>query len=659
MSDQFRSDQNFLTLKVYSFWSILHIRQFRHLLVCLISVIVQNSLKAEIRWTPDGQWLAFRQVTSNQPLKVFEPGWIFNPSRFIAPKPDPDIRSTEPSLHTIWVGRADLQVWHKMATSEIFLSDPAWSPDGKSLFYAAVEKSSDKKLYWRIRQVSSFSKSKNSGLIVWEKPLPDDWRPKTSGKLARAILGQLQVGTDSLLIFADPIAEELLLFKADSQEIVTRFPNGHLAKISPTGESVAWLRSEIWPSAFAELMITKVSDPVHTSRLRNVMPDSAPIFSADGQAIYIARHQKPPEALNVPRGSDWPELCRVELKSLKTTRYSPLVATPVLPSERLSGISFTLDPDEELLLYSPAISPRPVEIVWFQPKTAATYKRFPPLDLNTPVSSLSISAEDRLALRFGNQDFPLESAELPAALCELISEQIHPFVPDDATGQLWVELLARAIARILYTELPAPEMLAETRIKNRFSLVPTMDEVQGDGPATIRLRRVANVGLRSLGMDPKNIKPTDLERLSAWQIEAAALFLNLTNHHKEALVALEMIRPTTLTGTDRARLIAMKAQEEIANGNPDQASMILTELMRFEPKILGSLESDGAGGLRLEKVRPDAWSEYLQKMSAAAANPPSSAEGKTPLNPLGHFNPDDPENDLDLKMQPPQPERFR
>ena len=151
------------------------------------------------------------------------------------------------------------------------------------------------------------------------------------------------------MIFADPVAEELLLFKADSQEILTRFPNGHLAKISPTGESVAWLRSEIWPSAFAELMITKVSDSVHTSRLRNVMPDSAPIFSADGQAIYIARHQKPPEALNVPRGSDWPELCRVELKSLKTARYSPLVATPVLPSERLSGISFTLDPDEELL----------------------------------------------------------------------------------------------------------------------------------------------------------------------------------------------------------------------------------------------------------------------------------------------------------------------
>ena len=461
------------------------------------------------------------------------------------------------------------------------------------------------------------------------------------------------------MIFADPVAEELLLFKADSQEIVTRFPNGHLAKISPTGESVAWLRSEIWPSAFAELMITKVSDAVHTSRLRNVMPDSAPIFSADGQAIYIARHQKPPEALNVPRGSDWPELCRVELKSLKTARYSPLVATPVLPSERLSGISFTLDPDEELLLYSPAISPRPVEIVWFQPKTAATYKRFPPLDLNTQVSNLSISAEDRLALRFGHQEFPLESAELPAALCELISEQIHPFVPDDATCQQWVELLTRAIARILYTELPAPEMLAESRIKNRFSLVPTMDEVQGDGPANIRLRRVANVGLRSLGMDPKNIKPNDLERLSAWQIEAAALFLNLTNHHKEALDALEMIRPTSLSGPDRARLIAMKAQEEIATGNSGQASIILTELMRYEPKILGTIESDGAGGLRLEKVKPDSWADYLQKMAESAAKPPSSAEGKTPLNPLGHFNPDDPENDPDLKMQPPMPERFR
>lgn len=657
MSDRFRTDQLFLAQKSQQSASILSFRLLRYQLICIFLVFAQNSLHAEIRWTPDGLWFAYRQENSSQPLPVFEPGWLFNPARFLEPQSTPP-NQTAKSIQTIWIGRSDLNFWHKLASSTLFLSDPAWSLDGRFLYYAAAETSPDNSLTWRIHQVSSLGNpTTNPGdVVIWESKLSPGWQPKPIGTMARSILNQLQAGPDRLLIFADPLRDELLLFRADTQEIAARFPGGHLAKINPTGEWVAWLRSEIWPAKNADLILTKINEAVHTTRLQNVLPDSAPVFSADGQALYIARHQKPPEALSVPSGSDWPELARIELKTLKATRYSALVATPVLPAERLSGISFTLDPDEELLLYSPAISPRPVEIIWFQPKTAATYKRFPPIDLHTEVSSLALSLNDQLALRFGHQTFPLESAQLPAGLCELISEQIHPFTPDDAARQVWGHLLVTNIARIIYNEMPSPEKLAESRTRPRFSLIPEIEQGQGDSPASLRLRRVANIGLRSLGMDPKRVSLKDLEKLTGWQIEAAALFLILTNHHAEALKALEMIGISSLTETDRARLIALIAQEQIAQGDSEQALLILTELLRFEPKVLGQIESDGAGGWSLTPTKTAPWFDHLKKLAEAAANPPRSAEGTSPINPLGHVNPDDPENDPDLKMQVPLPE---
>ena len=618
--------------------------------VLIILASLPARVHAEVRWSADGNWLAFRQVVRTETARNLKPGWLFSPERLLAP---PDTGQT--GDQTIWIGRADLKIWHKIAQSTLFLTSPAWAANGRSLFYAAAEREPSGKTCWRVRQVSSIDTPLKNSYVTWEKELPANWSPPAVGTRERFLLGELQLGPDGLMIFCDPASYELALVRAESPETIARFPGGHSARIHPNGQWVAWLRTEIWPARSAELVLTALPAAVHSTHLKNVLPEAAPIFSADGQALFIARHQKPPGALNVPDGSDWPELSRVDLKQPKTTRFSPLVGTPVLPSERLAGLSFTINAEEVLLLYAPAIRPRPTEIVWFQPKTAATFKRFPPLDLNTPVHSLALSADDSLALRFGPEATPLDSADLPAGLCDLLTEQIYPLTPNQHARQAWVELLAFSIARILYKEMPTPAMPRDPVKNPRFSLIPTLDELPGDGPATLRLRRVATVGLRSLGLDPARINAQSLENLADWELEAAALFLALTNHHPEAARALALIPSQGMSPAALGRLMAVRAQEEIALGNGTEAAMILDALKRSEPTWLGQLETNGQGGYRLEPIPPSPWQSFTTSLKKLAENPPRSAEGRTPENPLGHFNPDDPDNDPDLKMQAPKP----
>lgn len=611
---------------------------------------VDTYAQAEIRWSADGNWLAYRQATRTDTAAKLKPGWLFEPERFLQPiEPGQDLH------HRIWIGRADLKAWHRIAESPLFLSDPAWAANGRSIFYAAAEPGPTSKTHWRVRQVSSLDAPLKNSYVVWEKELPTGWTPPPAGSRERFLLGELQLGPDGLMILTDPVNYELMLVRAESREVLTRFPGGHSARIHPNSQWVAWLRTESWPARSAELVLTSLPSGAHSTHVKNVLPDAAPIFSSDGQALYIARHQKPPGALNVPDGSDWPELSRVDLKQPRTTRFSPLVGTPVLPSERFAGLSFTINAEEVLLLYAPVIRPRPTEIVWFQPKTAATFKRFPPLDLNTPVHSLALSADDSLALRLGQESTPLDSSGLPGALCDLLTEQIYPFIPDQYARQAWVWMLARCAAQILYKELPVSPATNDKSRKIRFSLIPTLDELPGDGPATLRLRRVATVGLRSLGLDPAKISEQAIENLADWELEAASLFLVLTNHHPEAARALTLIPTQGMNPTTLGRLMAIRAQEEISLGQGAEAGMILDALKRSEPFVAGEIEPNGQGGYKLRPIPPSDWNLFIKNLHQLAENPPRSAEGRTPENPLGHFNPDDPANDPDLKIQAPKP----
>lgn len=660
MLDRLRSEKNLCEVRR---WTRQSVPACPACLLFVFLLIFQtwtdNPALGDLFWSPDAKWICMRQEIDAEPAERLKPGWIFHPSAILdsndptaQPAPKNQIKSV------IWIGRNDRKIWHKVAETSpqiLFLSQPAWSPDGRSLFYAAARRLENGSLHWQVLQISSLQEVQRA-FVVWEQALPPDWQPPMPGTKQRKTMSILQSGPDNLLVFADPAADSLLLYRSDSHEIIARLSDGYQAKISNTGEHVAWLRSDIWPAKEAELMLTRTDDASHSTHFRRVLPDSSLTFSKNAPEILISRHLPPPSGMKVPPGSDWPEICKVSLNSSRSQRFAALVLTPILPNEHQTGASFTVNPEEDTLVFSTSISTRPVEIVWFLPKSGTTHKRFPPLDMRTDARSLTLSADQQLALRFGTPTHSFENDRLPAGFCELgDAPQIQPLSPDEDAAQAWTLLLARCIAKTLNQDVASTGLSFTSPRQDHFFLAPNLAEFPGINPASNRLARFSRIGLEAIGLDPLRPNPVEIDRLNGWRLEAAALFLILTNHHDLALKALDRIDFRPFDPTTRGRLFALKAQEYIESGRQIEAQAMIESIILTEPKVVDEVQQDGQEDRRLTPVTESSWMKFLLQLKQAGVEPPREAEGRSPTNPLGHFNPDDPENDPDLQLQMPRP----
>lgn len=629
------------------------IQIFCRLIPVILSFCLSQQTFAEIFWSPDSRWLSLRIESSRESIDHLKPGWIFEPESVLESyesQSDNTLKKT-----AIWIGRNDLKLWYKVAETSpqlLYLTQPAWAIDGRSLFYGAVRKDSKNQNVWQILQINSIL-DLNSTHVVWEKTLPESWTVPEMGTRSRKILGNVTSGPDNLLVFSDPTADGLILFRTDSKEIVARMPEAQTARISPTGEFVAWLRSDFWPPRESDLMLTMTSNGSQETHFRNVLPDSIPFFSRVSSDLLVTRHLPPPSGMKVPDGSDWPEICRISLSTSRSRRFATIVPTPILPVENLTGFSFALNPDEDTLLYSPSISTRPSEIVWFLPKTSSTHKRFPPIDLRTDARALSLSADRELALRFGTPAFRMEEDGLPAAICQLEeSPLILPITPDDDSAGEWVLFLARRLAKTLDQDTLSTGLTFSEKPQQHFYLVPHLGEFPGMTTVANRLKRFSEMGLMAIGIDPVRPNPANIEKLTGWQLEAAVVFLILTNQHDLALTTLNQINYSQYPPATRGRYFALKVQELIETGHEIEASSLIESLLETELNVQGTFEFDGLDSYQIGEQPKSTWREFLEKLKEATVNPPLQSIGRNPNNPLGHFNPDDPENDPDLRTEP-------
>lgn len=604
------------------------------LAVCLL----QNPARVrggELRWSPDGKWLTFSQTRSAAAESRIRPGWLFRPDNFVPQAENP---SKNPEPTKIWIVRADSEIRYEIDRSEVFLSDPCWSPEGKSIVYARIVRQPDGPFLWTLHEVDEVSRSGPKSRILRRIELPRDWKLPAEGERASVVLRQLHVGSAGLIVHGDPVHSEPVLYDTTSQEVRARFPAGYNARVGLGGEYVAWLRSDNWPSHDAELVLTDLSDGQSKS-LKNMLPDAVPVFSADGRYLYAGRHQKPPEAFSVAPGSSWPDIAKIDLQTFKPERYSRPFATPILPTEKLVGLSITLDSDEETLICAPSILNRPAEISWFQPKTAATYKRFPPLDVVTDATDLAISPDQRLALRLGTPSLRMETTSLPAAICDPRTEALQPLVPDEASLNAWIDFLARAALRNLKDVTTSEKLSANSLEPSRLSVLPTLEEAKPDTPAAARTKRIGNAGLVALGIDPKNPDLSELERLSTAHREAACLFFALTRRFDAALAALASHSSEGFDEELRFRRFAALAELNVAAGKVAEGALILNALKAGETRNLGELAPDGMGGWRMLPNRTNAHSAFLGRLEKSltevarnldrTANDPATDQGET------------------------------
>jgi hypothetical protein len=107
-------------------------------LIAIFLAIPNIPAYSEIFWSPDGKWLSFRQDHNKIASEIIKPGWLFHPESLSI---DSAQNSTSSSNSVIWIGRSDRKIWHKVketSSDTVFLSQPAWSVDGRSLYYAAI-----------------------------------------------------------------------------------------------------------------------------------------------------------------------------------------------------------------------------------------------------------------------------------------------------------------------------------------------------------------------------------------------------------------------------------------------------------------------------------------------------------------------------------------
>jgi hypothetical protein len=598
-----------------------------HLIVTIVIVSFPLRLPAgEIRWSPDGKWLIFGQTLIPDSQARIRPGWLFRPETFEA-RTDQEVNSSRPS-ERVWVMRSDGKFRIELDRSDVFLSDPCWAIDGRAIVYARIERQANGTYVWTLKEVYELSQAGAKARTIRRTELPKDWKLPSSGDKSAVVLRQLHASGAGMIIYGDPITFEPVLYDSISQEVRARFPQGYNARIGLGGEVVAWLRNkEAWPPLASELVITTIASG-SSKILEGFLPDAIPVFSSDGSCLYAGRHQKPPEGLSAPRGSDWPDIARIDSKTFKPERYHRPIATPIVPEEKLAGFSVALDVDEEMLLCAASVRDRPAEISWFQPRTAATYKRFPPLDVVTNATNLALSADEKLALRLGTPESIMESSDLPAAICDPRTEMLYPLVPDEACVDLWIDFLVRTVIRNRREGSADPALASAIASASRFSVMPLIEETTGDNPPANRLKRIGNVGLAALGFDPKKPDMARLEKLKPAHLEAACLFFALTRRYEAAESCLALIPSNGLQEHERCRSYAVAAQLDVAAGKVHEGTLILEALKSGESRDLGQIATDGQGGWILVPPGPNPWQAYLDRLSNAARASAKTLEDK-------------------------------
>ncbi len=603
-----------------------------------------------VKWSPDGKWMAFRHEITNRPRPIERPGWLFRPEIFLR---EPAIDKLAVTQSAVWIGSVDLKVWFKVAETGAryeFLSQPCWAPDGLSLYFAAVEKLGESGKVWRVYQLGDVNDLSNP-LVVWEKKLSSGWSVPEPGQKTRLILSRMQAGAEGQMIFADALAGELVLFRTGASEIVSRFPDCHNARISPNGDYVLWLKSGKWPATDAELGQTRIANGLQSIIVDKVLPDTTLHFSSQTPGLFVTRHVPPPRGMPVAEGADWPEISRVSILNKTHERF--ITFDPVDPKFPLRHITFTMNAEDDTLIYAVNQQNKPVEIVWFLPKTSATYKKFPPLDMQTQISRISISPEKLLAMRFGKSPETYEFDTLPAGIVELGEvPAVVPLTPDESSARDWAELVITLIAKTIYQDSASTGMGRSGPSGDHFSLVPRLGEFQAGTPIPNRLERFAKLGFRVLGLDPMKPDVGKIRAMEGWKQEAGLLFLMLTNHHREASELIGLINFNGLDQQERGRYFALKAQEKIETGDLLESVSIVQSLLETESQSLGFIEFNGLDGWKMQAPRENQWAKYLEILRTAAENPPQSAQDRSPTNPFGHFNPDDPATDPDLKFAP-------
>jgi Tol biopolymer transport system component len=585
------------------------------------ALAIAGCLHAPMPWSPDGKWLAY--TVEVRPIgPMLRPGWLFDPALADGPAGvDPGSR-TPPTAYRLWASRADGGASVLLEDSPGPITAPGWSPDGRALAFGRVVPEAGGSGRFEVVILEGLARRR----VVLGRALP-----VIGGEAARLPGQAVAWSPDGRYLAVPQLGPDgLAIIQADNGRQVNAINDAFLPSWSPDGGRLAFY-------------VRGTTDTLHCidSALGQARPlgeagqaVQAPAWTRDGLSLlYVARQPTPREA--DPRGEHAElKLIRVRVDTGQAEALRSLTDEVATGRDRsVEGVSIAFDREGENLFCSTVVEGQPHQITWIRPRDNAVYKKFSVLDFSAPMGSLSLSPDGRtLAARVGS----LDHLSAPA-LCDLESPDLRSrlIAPDDGSRVEWIATLLRS-ARSILAALPTAAVDPRDPSKGRSqrpTLLPIHGEFEPNSEPTFRLRRIGRMG-RPLCDRPTDAPPAGPE-LAAVLDEARLFFDYLREDYSAAMGSLEALEARVDSPDRRLRLLGVRAQIFLAQGQLDRAGQTIAYLRAHEPRPARRLESTGGRfTLTPEPIPGRGWPDYLAAR-AEAVRSMLHDEG-----PALHVNPD-------------------
>ena len=598
--------------------------------VGLTSVVMLGCLHAPVLWSPDGRWLAYTMAVRPGPPSL-TPGWIFETGREAerplswgdqAPRP-------AAAIYRLWATRADTGASVVLEESRGPLTSPCWSPDGKVLAFGRLVPEDDGRARFEVVVQEALDRK----TVLFQRPC----RELSDKSVDLPSLAPAWSPNSSYL--AVPVfqhAPGLALIRADNGRLLKEEKDAYFPSWSPDGTKLAFLGGGDAESLY--ILDDNFGPARHLAEIGQA--SQPPIWSRDGRSVAIVTRARSQRDLAHPTQQS--DLVRVQVETGRVETLT-LNSDPGDRDKTYYGASFSFDRDGEELFYTIDIEGQPSVITWFQPRTQVTHKKFNPLDSTIRVGSLALAPTGgTLAFRAGPQGHLS-----PPAVYDLAANTVTPIVPDDAARVEWITTLIGAARPLLRGSLP-PAMVAG-RVVERPTLLPIPGEFASNQELTLRLRRLGRIG-RSLCDRPADA-PSASPALEALLDEARLFFDVLREDYPSALASLEAFEARVTDPEQRLRLLSVRAQIFLGQGQFGRASETIAFLqsipqgeprrVEMTPAGMRMTSDDDPTGMKHtpEPVSGQGWPSYLALRAKDSAQE-LAGDTERAEAPPGHRNPD-------------------
>ena len=570
-------------------------------LLGLALAVSLGCVPAPVLWSPEGRWLAYTTAVRSEEQRLLPPGWLYNVK--LGPEGEQlgwSASTDRPAafLYRLWTTRPDTGDSVLLEESRNPLTSPVWRSDGKAIAFGRLVSEPDGRPRFEV-VVQDSPESKR--IISKQGQVEAGLRPADLPGLT------LAWSSDGRYL-AIPLLQQtrgIAIVRADDGRVLKEIPDASLPSWSPDGTKLAFLRgAEVQSLHYLD---TNFGMPRHLADIGQAC--QPPAWSRDKRSVMVVsrRQARPPKD---PAGTVT-ALVKVSIDGgIKEDLTLP--ADPREGDRPELGTSFSFDQDEEALFFSDDADGDQSIVCWFLPRGRVVHKKDNPIDFTIRLSSFAVTPGGKtLAFRAGGPDY-----FAPPGLWELPNIQstgrFTPLIPDDSARLEWIATLIASARRLLLSGLPAVTSENGRSIERATSL-PIPGELAANQDNVDRLRRLGKLGRFGKSLCDRPFDKAEVKPAVRDQVDEARLFFDyLRGDYDAALRSLESLEARATSPDHRLRLVSLRAQIFMGNGQEERTERTIEFLQSLERKAPQRIEMTPEGPtLTTEDAPNQGWPNYL------------------------------------------------